>query len=150
MDGSEVVRTALITGLDKLAPLRQLPFSHYYANMARDAVTADVIYVIGSGLVDLHLNTWLGDARRLKPIPPLVFVDYWCNGFLYDTAFDLDRKTMEMVHALRMRVNDHYGGVEYGSGWTLAKDRTCAIWDKGFHAFLTAPEELNHVLAELG
>ena len=51
MDGSEVVRTALITGLDKPAPLRQPPFSHYCANMARDVVTADVIYVIGSGLV---------------------------------------------------------------------------------------------------
>lgn len=149
MDGSEVVRTAVITGLEKLSRLQQQPFSHYYASMARDALAADVIYVIGSGLVDLHLNTWLSDARRVRPRPPLIFVDWWEDGFLHDTAFELDRKSMEMVYALRILVNDHYGGDEYGSGWTLAKDRTCAIWDKGFLAFLTTPDELDHVLREL-
>ena len=149
MDGSEVVRTAVITGLEKLSRLQQPPFSHFYASMARDALAADIIYVIGSGLVDLHLNTWLGDARRARPRPRLIFVDWWENGFLHDTAFELDRKSMELLHTLRMLVNDHYGGDEYGSGWTLAKDRTCAIWDKGFLAFLTAPDELDHVLREL-
>ena len=54
MDGSEVMRTAVITGLDKLSCMQQPPFSHYYASMARDALAADIIYVIGSGLVDLH------------------------------------------------------------------------------------------------
>ena len=149
MDGSQVERSAIVTGLDKLSRLQQQPFSHYYASMARDAMSADIIYVIGSGLVDLHLNTWLGDARRRTPMPRLLFVDYRRDGFLYDTSFDLDRKATEMLHTLRISVNSHDGGDEYGSGWTLAKDRTCAIWDQGFLAFLTAPDELDHVLGEL-
>ena len=75
MDGGEIMRTTVITGLEKLSLLQLQPFSHYYASMARDAMMADIIYVIGSGLGDLHVNTWLGDARRKNPMPPLVFVD---------------------------------------------------------------------------
>ncbi len=56
---------------------------------------------------------------------------------------------MEMLHVLRMLVNDYYGGENYGSGWTLAKDRSCAIWDKGFLSFLRTPDEFGHVLAQL-
>ena len=150
MDGSQIRQTAVITGFDKLSRLQQPPLSHYYASMARDALTADIIYVIGSGLSDLHLNAWLGDARRTNPTPPLIFVDYWPKGFLESTAFEDERKTMEMLHQLRMRVNyDCYGGDPYGSGWTLEKKRTCAIWDKGFLSFLRASSELDHVLAEL-
>ena len=148
MDGSRIVRTAVITGLDKFSRLQQRPLLHYYASMARDAMTADIIYVLGYGLGDLHLNTWLAEARRMKPAPPLVFVDCWPKRFLFGTAFELDRKTIEMLHTLHMRVNYHYGGDEYGSGWTLDKDRTCAIWDKGFLAFLKAPNELNNVLTK--
>ena len=149
MDGSQIVRTAVITGLDKLSRLQKRPLSHYYASMARDTAAADIIYVLGYGLGDLHLNIFLAEARRMKPAPPLVFVDWWPNGFLYDTAFELDSKTTEMIHTLNMRVNNHYDGDEYGSGWTLAKDRNCAIWDKGFLAFLKAPGELDSVLTEL-
>ncbi len=149
MDGSEVTRTAVVTGLEKLSRLQQQPFSHYYASMARDALAADIIYVIGCGLVDLHLNTWLGDARSARPRPPLILVDSWDDGFLHATAFEFDRKSIEMLHGLRMLVNHHYGGDAYGSGWILAKDRTCAVWDKGFLAFLSAPDELEHVLGEL-
>ena len=149
MDGSEIMRTAVITGLDKLSRLQQQPFSHYYASMARDALTADIIYVIGSSLSDLHLNTWLGEARRTNPRPPLVFVDWWPNCFLDDTEFELDHKTAEMCHTLCMYVNECYGGDKYGNGWTLAKDRTCAIWDKGFLAFLRAPDEFENVLTML-
>ena len=150
MDGSQIMPTAVITGFDKLPRLQQPPLSHYYASMARDALTADIIYVIGSGLGDLHLNTWVGDARRTNPKPPLIFVDYWPEGFLESTAFRSGRKTMDMLHQLRMRVNhDYYGGDLYGNGWTLEKERTCAIWDKGFLSFLRAPSELDDVLAEL-
>lgn len=149
MDGSQIVRTAVITGLDKFSRLQQRPLSHYYASMARDAATADIIYVIGYGLGDLHLNTWLAEARRMKPTPPLVFVDWWPNSFLSDTDFEPDRKATKMLHTLHMRVNNHYGGDEDGSGWTLAKDRNCAIWDKGFLAFLKTPSELDCVLTEL-
>ena len=150
MDGSRIVRTALVTGLDKLSRLQQRPLAHYYASMAVDAMKADIIYVIGYGLGDLHLNTWLAEARRMKPTPPLVFVDWWPESFLQDTAFESSRKTAEMVHTLHMLVGyDCCGGDKYGSGWTLSKDRNCAIWDKGFLAFLSRHRELNHVLAEL-
>ena len=96
MDGNQLIPTAVITGLDKLSHLQRCPFSHYYASMARDAMLADIIYVIGYGLSDLHLNTWLGEARRKNPMPPLIFVDWWPNGFLFDTAFELERKPNEM------------------------------------------------------
>ena len=38
---------------------------------------ADVIYVIGSGLADLHLNTWLHEARTRSPRTPILFIDWW-------------------------------------------------------------------------
>lgn len=150
MDGRQVVRTALTTGLDKLSLLQQRPLSHYYASMARDAMTADAIYVIGYGLGDVHLNIWLAEARRRKPKPPILFVDKWPDSFLSDTAFEKDYKIIQMLHALHMRVGEPYGGEERGSGWTLSKDRDCAVWDKGFLAFLKASSELDDVLAELG
>lgn len=149
MDGSQIIHAALITGLDKFSRIRQQPLSHYYASMVRDAMTADVIYVIGYGLGDLHLNTWLGEARRMNPMPPLLFIDRWPNSFIEDTAFALDRKTIEMVHTLRMRVGLSYDGEKYGSSWTLTNNRNCAIWDKGFLAFLQTPRELEEVLTEL-
>jgi hypothetical protein len=150
MDGRQVVRTAVITGLDKLSRLQQQPLSHYYASLSRDALTADIIYVVGSGLSDLHLNTWLGEARSKTVSPPMIFVDWWPNSFLQDTNFQLDRKHIEMMHKLRMRVGGgHYPGDLYGNGWTLAKDRSCAVWDKGFLSFLKAPNELDHILSQL-
>ena len=39
--------------------------------------------------------------------------------------------------------------IHYGSGWNLDQRRTYSVWDKGFHAFLAAPSELEHVLGEL-
>ena len=148
MDGGGTVRTVIITGLDKLSPLQRQPFSHYYASMALDAMSADIIFVIGSGLSDLHLNTWMGEARRRDPMPPLLFVDHWSGSFLHATAFDLGRKEIEMIHDLRMPFKD-YRPIHYGTGWTLDEQRTYAIWDKGFRAFLTASSELDHILGEL-
>jgi hypothetical protein len=80
----------------------------------------------------------------------MVFVDWWPNSFLGDTEFELDRKHIEMIHALRMLVGgSHYPGDRYGTGWTLAKNRSCAIWDKGFLSFLNAPGELDYILSQL-
>jgi hypothetical protein len=150
MDGTEVLRTAVITGLEKLSRLQQQPFSHFYAAMARDAMRADVIFVIGSGLSDLHLNTWLGEARARRPRPPLLFVDYWPNGFEEDTFFELDLKVIELFHALKVEVSDQVRGSRVGTGWTISHDRTAAVWDKGFQAFLDAPRELQEILSMLG
>lgn len=128
MDGSEVERSAIITGLDKLSRLQQRPLSYFYAALASDALAADIIYLIGSGLTDLHLNNWLGEARRQKRLPPIIMVDWWQNSFAEATAFDFDRKTIEMWHSLRMHVGyEPHKSTYYGDGWTIANDRTCAV-----------------------
>lgn len=148
MDGTSVLRTAVITGLEKLSRVQQRPFSHYYSMMARDAMSADVIFVIGSGLADLHLNTWLGEARSRSPKPPLLFIDFWANGFEDDTYFEADRKTIELFHALHVKITERDRGRRMGD-WLVSQDRTAAIWDKGFQGFLNAPGELDAVLEEL-
>lgn len=151
MDGSQVHPSAVITGLDKLSRLQARPFASFYAALARDALLADVIYVIGAGLGDLHLNTWLHEARRSAPAPPILLVDFWPHGFVEDTAFQTDAKSTAMWHTLRMNIGyEPSNGVSQGDGWTVSKDRSCAIWDRGFAAFLDAPSSLQAVLRTLG
>lgn len=104
MDGSSVFRTAIITGLDKLSRLQQRPLSHFYSALARDMMFADVIYVIGSGLADLHLNTWLKEARSRDPMAPALFIDWYDGDFLDHAEFERDRKGMDMFHALKIEV----------------------------------------------
>ena len=149
MDGSQSTRTAVISGLNKLSNLQQQPFSHYYTSMALDAMKSDIVILIGYGLRDFHINTWLSEARHKKPMPSLVFVDKYPNCFIDDTAFEYEFKTKQMAHALRMPINDIFDGDEYRSGWTLAKDSTCAVWDKGFLALLELPNEIDYILAKL-
>lgn len=148
MDGTSVLRTPVITGLEKLSRVQQRPFAHFYSMMARDAMRADVIFVIGSGLVDLHLNTWLAEARSRSPRPPLLFVDFWQNGYEDDTYFGIDRKTNELFHRLQVHVTERYRGTRAGN-WIVSHDGTAAIWDKGFQAFLNAPDELDTALGLL-
>lgn len=114
--------------------------------MARDAMRADVIFVIGSGLADLHLNTWLGEARARTAWPPLLFVDFWPNSFEQDTYFELDQKTIELFHKLQVHIGERDRGNRLGN-WILSQDRTSAIWDRGFQAFLNAPDQLQAALA---
>jgi SIR2-like domain len=150
MDGSDVSRSPIITGFDKLARLQQRPLSYFYSALAQDALAADIIYIVGSGLTDLHVNAWIGEARRQKTIPPIVMVDWWKRSFAEETAFDYDRKVIEMWHSLRMSIGyEPQRSTYYGTGWTISRDKSCAVWDKGFQAFLNAPEELDVVLAQL-
>lgn len=148
MDGTSILRTAVITGLEKLSRVQQQPFAHFYSMMAHDAMRADVIFVIGSGLADLHLNTWLAEARSRTPKPPLLFVDLWKNGFEEDTYFELDSKTIRLFHKLEVHITEHHPGTRVGN-WIISPDQTAAIWDKGFQAFLNAPGELDTLLASL-
>jgi hypothetical protein len=145
MDGTSVLRTAVITGLEKLSRVQQRPFSHFYSMMARDAMRSDIIFVIGSGLADLHLNTWLAEARSRSPKPPLLFVDYWPSGFENDAYFVADRKTIALFHRLQVHVTADYPGNRVGN-WIVSKDGNAAIWAKGFQAFLNSPAELRTVL----
>ena len=139
MDGGSYVPSAVVTGLDKLSLLQQRPLSDFYSALARDAMLSDLLIVIGSGLGDLHLNTWLDEARSRKPKPPLLFVDYWPNGFEDDTYFEVEGKTIELFHRLQVHISERMRGTRFGTGWNLADDRTSAIWDRGFQAFLNAP-----------
>ena len=148
MDGGSYP-SAVVTGLDKLSLLQQRPLSDFYSALARDAMLSDLLIVIGSGLGDLHLNTWLDEARSRKPKPPLLFVDYWPNGFEDDTYFEVEGKTIELFHRLQVHISERMRGTRFGTGWTLADDRTSAIWDRGFQAFLNAPGEMRDVLTQL-
>ena len=105
-DGGSTVVTPLVTGLDKLSHLQRQPFTHYYASLAQDAMKADVVFVIGSGLGDLHLNTWLKAARRRKRKPPLILVDRLSLSELGLPARDWDRKFVSMIHDLLMPLKD--------------------------------------------
>ncbi|QWK81119.1 SIR2 family protein [Ochrobactrum sp. BTU1] len=149
MDGTQVMRTSVVTGLDKLSRLQQRPMSHFYASLATDLMQADVIYVVGSGLTDLHLNSWLREARSLNPVVPLLFVDYWTGHFLTATAFDYHRKESLLFHELRVHARGPFGGERVGDHWTLSPDGTSAIWDNGFQSFLAAPDELDNILLRL-
>ncbi|MCY4149938.1 MAG: hypothetical protein OXF73_11455 [Gammaproteobacteria bacterium] len=40
-----------------------MPQAHYYAKLAHYAMTADVIFVIGCGLADLHVNSRIAEVR---------------------------------------------------------------------------------------
>ncbi|ACI94754.1 hypothetical protein OCAR_7656 [Afipia carboxidovorans OM5] len=135
MDGSEVLRTPIVTGLDKLSRLQQRPLPYFYAALTRDVMEADVIYVVGAGLGDLHLNTLLAEARSRAQPAPLLFVDWWDGGF--DPHADPDRKSIEMFHALRIHIGG--GGVPPPTkvgDWLVSSDKTAAIWGAGFHRFL--------------
>jgi hypothetical protein len=105
MDGTGVLRTSIITGLDKLSRLQQRPFSHFYSALGRDAMLCDVIYVIGSGLADYHLNNWLHEARSLVPRTPILFVDLWKDGFGAQKR-QINAKLLRMFHSLRIEINE--------------------------------------------
>lgn len=147
MDGTSVLRTPIITGLEKLSRVQQRPFSHFYSMMARDAMRSDVIFVIGSGLADLHLNTWLAEARSRSPKPALVFIDYWPNGYEVDTM-EVDNKGIQLFHRLQVHLTDTYIGSRVGN-WLITADRTAAVWDKGFQKFLNASDGKDAVLGML-
>lgn len=149
MDGTSFMRTSVVTGLDKLSRLQQRPLAHYYAAMARDMMRADVIYVIGSGLSDLHINTWLREARAARPVAPIIFVDYWPKPFLEATAWEYGSKEIYLFHDLCVHAKGPFGGIRSGTGWTISHNRTSAIWDRGFQSFLAAPDELSVVLREM-
>jgi hypothetical protein len=150
MDGSQVQRSAVITGLDKLSRLQAQPMAAYYAALARDAIVADVIYVIGSGLGDLHLNTWLAAARRGPARPPVLIIDKFDDGFMEQSMFEIDAKSTVMWHSLNMNIGYRPGnGVDLANGWTLAADLNSAVWDRGFEEFLADPSAHTQALHRL-
>jgi len=161
MDGGSTVRTPIITGLNKISPLQQMPFSYYHSCLSCDAMAADIIYVIGYGLNDLHINTWLKEARWRNPKPPLLFVGRWKNELMnsFKDAIDHEKrmrlndsslkrfesKQSEMIHNLYMLrfKKDNY--LQYGDWHFVQNEYNYAIWDKDFLGFLNAPDQLESI-----
>ena len=57
-----------------------------------------------------------------------------------------------MLHSLRMLiVRDCYSenAMQAGTGWNIAKDCSCAVWDRGFLKFLESLDELPDILDRL-
>ena len=84
-----------------------------------------------------------------NPKPPLIFVDYWKKGYLQFSEEMNDRKEIEMFHCLNIRASIHTNGVKFKNHWTIADDKTSAVWDGGFKKFLESKDELEEVLSKL-
>lgn len=147
MDGTSFERTSIITGLEKLGRLQQNPYAYYYSEFSRDAMEADVIFVIGSGLADLHLNKWIKEVRLAKPETPLVFVGYWSEDDEFDSSSDLQ---ISLLHDLRVEHYQRHSGITVLNGWTVYEKNHAAVWRHGFQAFLHESHRLNDLLRLIG
>lgn len=154
MDGTQITRSAIITGLDKLGRLQRTPYTFYYSALSRDAMEADVIFVLGSGLADLHLNTWLKAVRRAKPQVPILYVGYWDGDVddLYSAIhFDYQDREISLIHDLRIKLYDLPGSaLKALSGWTVDANKTAAVWADGFQSFLNEPQALRDAMQAIG
>ena len=153
MDGTHIERGAIITGLDKLGRLQQSPYAFYYSAFSRDAMEADLILVLGSGLADLHLNTFLKAARRARPDVPILYVGYWGREALdfYSTIhFELEDRDIALLHDLGIDlVSVAEKQFKADDGWTVDARGKAAVWADGFQSFLLAPEAFTKVLLKL-
>lgn len=155
MDGTGLARSAIITGLDKLGRLQQSPYASYYSGLSRDAMEADVIFILGSGLADLHLNTWLEAVRRAKSRLPLVFVSYWGGSteeFYSTIHFEQDNeRDIALFHDLRIDLlNVPESQLKALDGWTIDANRSAAVWADGFQSFLANPSALQQAMRAIG
>lgn len=145
MDGSMIERTSIITGLEKLGRLQQNPYAYYYSEFSRDAMAADVIFVLGSGLADLHINKWIHEARLANPETPIIFVGYWQDGEM-QTGSDLE---ISLIHDLRVEVFGFSSDQKEWNNWTIFKKNNAAVWKSGFHSFLNQNDDLNDLLNQI-
>lgn len=153
MDGTDIARSAIITGLDKLNRLQQSPYAFYYAALSRDAMEADIIFILGSGLADLHLNTWIKEARRCRPTLPLMYVGYWpdSDAFYSSIRFDYEDREISLFHDLRVNLaNVRESEFNAVDGWTVDAHRTAAVWSGGFQNFLAQPAALQRAMKAIG
>ncbi|MEA9751488.1 SIR2 family protein [Xanthomonas campestris pv. raphani] len=152
MDGTTIDRSAVLTGLDKLGRIQEKPFSFYYAGLGAELTEADLILVIGSGLADLHLNSWLRGARTQNPKKPLIYVSYWQDAFsLYINCHsDLTEQTISMLHELKINLtNLQVSDFCHIESWTVDENSRSAVWSGGFFSFLES-EHFGSVLRRIG
>ncbi|WOB57032.1 MULTISPECIES: SIR2 family protein [Pseudomonas] len=151
-DGTELERSAIVTGLDKLGRLQQTPYLYYYSGLARDIVEADLIFVLGSGLGDYHLNTYMRQARKSEEPTPLIYVSYWDKGWkgLFKALECIETDQSEaMTQELRL---GRISNLKFNAypGWTTNSDAKAAIYTNGFYSFLKDPDSLDRVLQDIG
>lgn len=77
MDGGQSFPRTLITGKEKLAATMRSPFKEYFHRFQRDLMTCDLLYVIGYGFTDYHVNEWLIQSRERTEPPTLIYVDFF-------------------------------------------------------------------------
>ncbi|APP85567.1 hypothetical protein BI317_16690 [Xanthomonas hortorum pv. gardneri] len=158
MDGTGLQRGAILTGLDKLNRLQQLPFAFYYAGLSRELVEADLIIVIGSGLADLHLNTWINAARSQRPELPLLYIGFWhrqmpapgedadeMSDALLDAikGFNLEDRDIELFHQLHVDLtHTREQDIRAKDGWTMDSRGNGAVWSDGLQSCLAKPDAL--------
>nr|WP_312379229.1 SIR2 family protein [Delftia acidovorans] len=153
MDGSQIERSAIITGLDKLPRLQPAPYAFYYSAFNRDVIEADLIIVIGSGMADLHLNSHLKMARRARPEVPLLYVGFWGKDpqeFHRTLQYQPEPRDLSLFHDLHIDLTS-LAESDFRSqcGWTVAPTSKGAVWADGFQAFLRNPAAFASVLGRL-
>ena len=153
MDGTGVERSAIITGLNKLDRLQQTPFATYYSGLSRDVIEADIVIILGSGLADLHLNTWFREIRKHSSHQtPLLYVGYWggnAEDFCSSIRFEQDELQIALFHDLGFDLNIPEAQFRAIDGWTIDANNTGAVWADGFQSFLSKGDGLNQIIDRL-
>lgn len=145
MDGTQFDRTPIITGMEKLGRLQQNPYAFYYSQLPKDIMEADVIFIIGSGLGDLHINKWLREVRLKQPKTPLVLVGYWNNEDFGDmTDFDIS-----LIHDLNVMNSVRDPQEQIWNQWTLYPTNRAATWNLGFGSFLKEVDKMDELINKL-
>jgi len=135
MDGGQVATHPIVTGLDKLSKIQNIPFNYYYSMFPRDLFSSDLVILVGYGMSDLHINNWLTQARVSNPKQRLVIIDYISES---DLHFSSSRKSIEWVHSLRVKAAEPCVWKKgINDGWLIAPDSKAVVWIKGFQPFLT-------------
>ncbi len=145
MDGTQFERTPIITGMEKLGRLQQNPYAFYYSQLPQDIMEADIIFIIGSGLGDLHINKWLREVRLKTPKTLLILVGYWND----DESFDMSDFDVSLVHDLNIMDSFHHSKKEIWNDWSLYRNNHAATWNKGFGSFLTKVDQLDELIDQL-
>jgi hypothetical protein len=92
-----------------------------------------LILVIGYGFLDLHINSWIREARLRKV--PLSFADRWDSDLLdTDVPFSRQSRLIESVLRINLRCAVRMANHQQ---LILVPGAQAAIWDGGFRSLLS-------------
>jgi hypothetical protein len=57
--------------------------------------------------------------------------------------------TGDLTNAIERAVMADALATDVGNGWVIANDGSAAVWERGFQAFLNAPDDFRQVLSRL-